>query len=286
MQRIDDLLRAGTTLSFEFFPPKTPEALATFREAFGDLATLAPDFASMTYGALGSTRTETEGLVNGLNADHAFPTMPHLTCVGHTREQLVRLITSYRDAGVKNILALAGDPPADGSDPGEFVYASELIPLIREIGDFAVGVAAFPEVHPRSASHAEDRARLLAKLDLADFALTQFFWETRHYVQLVEELEALGSTTPVLPSVMPMVSVPGIRRMTTMNGATFPPALDERMAAVDGDPEATRALGIDVAVELSRELLDYGVPGLHLCAMNRAASVRKITDRLGLRAAA
>lgn len=284
MQRIDDLLRGGTTLSLEFFPPRTPEALQAFRVAFDDLAKLAPNFTSVTYGALGNTRTETEELVNGLNADHEFPTMPHLTCVGHTRDELVRLITSYRDAGVKNILVLAGDPPADGSDPGEFVYAAELIPLIRDIGDFAVGVAAFPEVHPRSATRAEDRKHLAAKLELADFGMTQFFWETRHYVQLVEELDALGSTTPLIPGVMPMVSVQGVRRMTAMNGATIPTALDERMVAVDGNPEATRALGIDVAVQLCEELLKYGVPGLHLCSMNRAASVREVTDRLGLRA--
>ncbi|MDO9355077.1 MAG: methylenetetrahydrofolate reductase [Solirubrobacteraceae bacterium] len=286
MQRIDDLLRNGTTLSFEYSPPRTPEALEAFRAAFADLAGLAPNFSSMTYGALGSTRTVTEELVNGLNADYDFPTMPHLTCVGHTREELVGLITSYRDAGVQNILALAGDPPVDGNTVGDYVYAAELIALIREIGEFSIGVAAFPEVHPRSTSRAEDRQRLAAKLDLADFGMTQFFWDVRHYIDLVEELRALGNTTPLVPGVMPMVSVPGVRRMSAMNGTAIPDALEARMAAVDGDPEATRALGIEVAVELSTELLDYGVPGLHLYSMNSAASVREVTDRLGLRAPA
>ncbi|MDQ8043238.1 MAG: methylenetetrahydrofolate reductase [Solirubrobacteraceae bacterium] len=286
MQRIDDLLRSGTTLSFEFFPPKTDDGREAFETAFDDLAQLTPTFTSVTYGALGSTRSQTEELVNGLNAKHEFPTMPHLTCIGHTREELVELIASYRDAGVKNILALAGDPPTDGSDAGDFVYADELIALIRETGDFAVGVAAFPEVHPRSITREEDRERLAAKLELADFGMTQFFWDARHYADLVEELSVLGNTTPLIPGVMPMVSVPGTRRMTAMNGATIPAALDARMAAVDGDPEATRALGIDVAVELSAELLEHGVPGLHLYTMNRAASVREVTDRLGLRAPA
>jgi methylenetetrahydrofolate reductase (NADPH) len=286
MQRIDDLLRSGTTLSFEFFPPKTEEGRANFSTAFDDLAALAPNFTSVTYGALGTTRDITEGLVNSLNAEHGFPTMPHLTCIGHTREQLVELITSYRNAGVKNILALAGDPPADGSDAGDFVYADELIALIREIGDFAVGVAAFPEIHPRSPSREHDRERLAEKLAVADFGMTQFFFDVDHYTSLVDDLAALGNTKPLLPGVMPFVSVAGTRRMSAMNGVVIPDALAARMDEVEGSPEDTRALGIDVAVELSAELLERGVPGLHLYTMNRAASVREVTDRLGLRAPA
>lgn len=283
MQRIDDLLRSGTTLSFEFFPPKTDDGHAAFSEAFTDLAELSPSFSSVTYGALGTTRTQTEELVNGLNAEHGFPTMPHLTCIGHTRAELVSLITSYRNAGVRNILALAGDPPTDGSDAGDFVYADELIALIREIGDFAVGVAAFPELHPRSGSREEDRERLAAKLDVADFGMTQFFFDAQHYADLVDDMAALGVDKPLVPGVMPFVSVPGTKRMSAMNGCTIPDALLARMAEVDGDPDATRALGIDVASELSAELMEQGVPGLHLYTMNRAASVREVTDRLGLR---
>ncbi len=286
MQRIDDLLRSGTTLSFEFFPPKTDDGRDAFSAAFDDLATLSPSFASVTYGALGSTRSQTEELVNGLNAQHPFPTMPHLTCIGHTRTELVELITSYRNAGVRNILALAGDPPTDGSDAGDFVYADELIALIREIGDFSVGVAAFPELHPRSPSREADRERLAAKLELADFGMSQFFFDVDHYSTMVDEVAALGVTTPIVPGVMPFVSVPGTHRMAKMNGSTIPEALAERMAWVDGDADATRALGIEVAVELSAELLKRGVPGLHLYTMNRAASVREVTDRLGLRAPA
>jgi methylenetetrahydrofolate reductase (NADPH) len=286
MQRIDDLLRSGTTLSFEFFPPKTEAGLDAFSTAFRDLADLTPNFSSVTYGALGSTRDVTEELVINLNAEHGFPTMPHLTAIGHTRAELTELITSYREAGVKNILALAGDPPAEGTAEGDFVYADELIALIREIGDFSVGVAAFPEVHPRSSTREEDRKFLAAKLELADFGMTQFFWEPQHYADLVSELGELGNTTPLIPGVMPFVSVAGTRRMSTMNGTAIPDELSRRMAEVEDDPEATRALGVDVAVELSAALLEQGVPGLHLYTMNRAASVREVTDRLGLRAPA
>lgn len=281
--RIDDLLRQGTTLSFEFFPPKTPDAESAFGEAFNELAELSPTFSSVTYGALGSTRSQTEALVKGLNKEHPFPTMPHLTAIGHTRDELVELITSYRNAGIRNILALAGDPPADGSDEGDFVYAEELIALIREIGDFAVGVAAFPEVHPRSPDRAEDRRLLAEKLKTADFGMTQFFFNADHYASLVDELDALGVNTPLLPGVMPFVSVPGTRRMAALNGTEIPASLEPRLQAVDGDPEATRQLGVDVAVELSEALIKHGVPGLHLYTMNRAASVQEVTDRLGLR---
>ena len=286
MQRIDELLATGTTLSFEFFPPKTADGEAAFTTAFEDLATLEPSFSSVTYGALGSTRSQTEALVNGLNAKHAFPTMPHLTCIGHTRDELAELITSYRDAGVKNILALAGDPPENGDDAGDFVYAHELIALIREIGDFSVGVAAFPELHPRSDTREGDRRWLAEKLELADFGMTQFFWDASHYGALVDELAALGCTTPLVPGVMPLVSVPGTRRMSKMNGTAIPPELDAKMQLVDGDPEATRQLGVETAVELARDLLAQGVPGLHLYTMNRAASVREVVDELGLRAPA
>ncbi len=187
---------------------------------------------------------------------------------------------------MKNILALAGDPPADGSDDGDFVYATELIELIREIGEFSVGVAAFPEVHPRSTSREEDRQHLAAKLELADFGMTQFFWDAEHYVRMRDELSALGVDKPLLPGVMPFVSVPGTRRMSEMNGTDIPAALTERMppsTAIRRPPvrSASRSRWSS-----SGALLEEGVPGLHLYTMNRAASVREVTARLGLRTAA
>lgn len=284
MTRIADLLDKGPTWSFEFFPPKTPEGEVAFHAAVDELALLEPSFVSITYGALGSTRSTTRELVLRVDGEHSFPAMPHLTCVGHTRAELVELLEAYRDAGVENILALAGDPPIDGSDPGgDFTYATELVELVREVGDFSIAVAAFPELHPRSPDRATDRRFLAQKLEAVDFGMTQFFFDVEHYRSMVEELADLGCTTPVLPGVMPFVSVPGTRRMAAMNNVVIPPALQRRMDAVEGDPEATRQLGVEVATELIAELLELGVPGVHVYAMNRAVSIQEIYQRLGLR---
>ncbi len=283
MTRIADLLAAGRTVSFEFPPPKTPEALIAFDETMDDLAGLGPDFISVTYGALGTTRDTTRDVVVRVDKERDFPAMPHLTCVGHTREELTELLTHYREAGIDNVLALAGDPPADGSDPGgDFTYATELIELIREVGDFSVGVAAFPEVHPRSPDREADRRFLAAKLARADFAITQFFFDAADYRRMVDELDALGCTTPVVPGVMPFTGVAGVRRMSAMNGSVVPASLQARLDRVDGDREATRALGVEVATDLAAELLADGVPGLHLYTMNRAVSVRQVCTDLDL----
>ena len=282
MTKITDLLARGTSWSFEFFPPKTPEGLVSFDAAVADLASLEPTYISLTYGALGTTRDTTRDLVVRLDGEHPFPAMPHLTCVGHTRAELVELVTDYRRSGIGNILALAGDPPADGSDcGGDFTYATELIDLVREVGDFAVGVAAFPELHPRSPDRTTDRKQLAHKLAEADFGITQFFFDVAHYRQMLEELADLGCTTPVIPGVMPFVSVAGTRRMAAMNNTEIPDELNERLDAVDGDATATRRLGVEVATELVSELLELDVPGVHLYAMNRADSITEIYTRLG-----
>ncbi len=279
--RIDDLLRQGRTWSFEFFPPKTPDGEREFNRAVGELSTLSPSYVSVTYGALGGVRHLTRDVVLRVNAEHDYPAMAHLTCVGHTRAELSELLATYRDGGVQNILALAGDPTDDGRQ-GDFHYATELVELIRETGDFSVAVAAFPEGHPRSSDLAADRQRLADKLAIADFGLTQFFFDVDRYRALADDLDALGCDTPVIPGVMPFVSVAGTRRMAAMNGTTIPPQLAARMDAVADDPEATRRLGVAVATEIVERLLDLEVPGVHLYAMNRAQSIREIYANLGL----
>ena len=285
MTRIADLLAAGPTWSFEFFPPKTSEGMVSLIDTVEELSALKPDFVSVTYGAGGTTRSTTRDLVVKINQERAYPAMPHLTCVGHSRAELVSLLEDYRASGIHNVLALAGDPPADGSPAvGDFTYASELVELVHEVDHFTVAVAAFPELHPRSVDRAEDRRHLVAKLATADFGMTQFFWDVDHYRIMVEELVEAGSTTPVLPGVMPFVNVAGTRRMSAMNNTAIPTWLEERLDAVDGDPEATRKLGVEVATDLVASLLELGVPGIHLYAMNRAQSITEIYDNLGIKA--
>jgi methylenetetrahydrofolate reductase (NADPH) len=287
-QKISDLLVAGPTLSFEFFPPKTDEAERQLEKAIHELAPLRPSFVSVTYGAGGSTRDRTRDIVIEVNRSQPFPAMPHLTCSGHTRAQITELLDEYAAAGIHNILALAGDPPADGSEPdGDFTYATELVEMVRDHpGDFAIGVAAHPELHPRSdGDRAADRRWLAAKLAMADFAITQFFYEVDDYQRMIEELAVLGSSTPVLPGIMPpgAASLAGLKRMANMNGSVIPAALLERLEASADDAAALRAIGVEVATDLSGRLLDAGAPGLHLYALNRSESVLRIVDGLGLR---
>ncbi|WP_217914654.1 methylenetetrahydrofolate reductase [Miltoncostaea marina] len=283
MTLIGDLIAAGPTRSLEFFPPRTPQAEEQFGAALADLAPLGPSFASVTYGALGSTQSRTREIVIEMNAREPFPTMAHLTCVGHTRGDITRLLDAYAAAGVCNILALGGDPPADGSDPGgDFRHAIELVEVIREHGGgFGVGVAAHPDLHPRSADRASDRRHLAAKLTAADFAVTQFFFRVEAYERMLDELAALGCDRPVVPGVMPIVSVAGLRRMAAMNGTVIPPALAAALERVGDDPAAVADLGVEVATDLCLRLRDAGAPGLHLYTLNRAESVRRIWRNLG-----
>ena len=284
MTRIHELLDAGRTLSFELFPPKTDEAERMLEKAVVELAELQPSFVSVTYGALGSTRERTRDVVTRINHEQAFPAMPHLTCVGHTRADIAELLDHYGDHGVENVLALGGDPPADGSEAGgDYEHASQLVEQVRaHPAGFSIGVAAHPELHPRSPERDTDRRHLAAKLEAADFAMTQFFFSIEDYLRLVDELAELSCDKPILPGVMPVVSLAGLQRMAGMNGSVIPDPLLERLVAVGDQPAEIAKIGIEVATELGAALLAEDAPGLHLYALNRSAAVKQIHDNLGL----
>lgn len=283
MTRIVDLFEDGPTISLEFSPPKDDAAEQQLFDVVDELAVIEPSFTSVTYGALGSTRERTRDVVIELNRRHPFPTMAHLTCVGHTKGEVIELLDAYAAGGVENILALGGDPPTDGSPEGDFKHAAELVELVRDHpGNFSVGVAAHPEKHPRSPSFESDRRYLAEKLALADFGITQFFWTVEPYLRLVDELAALDCDTPVVPGVMLFINVHSMRRMAELNDAVVPDELWDRCLEVDGDPKAVRLLGTEVCADLSMQLLDAGAPGLHLYTMNRSVAAIDLVQRIGL----
>ena len=283
MTRIGDLLAAGPTYSFEFGPPRTPEAEERLEKTLIELEPLHPSFVSVTYGALGSTRDTTRRIVEHIARDTSMMPMPHLTCVAHRRDEVVSIVEGYRDAGLHNILALGGDPPAeDEAMPSDFEHATDLIEVVREVGDFSVGVAAFPEGHPRSPDLATDRRYLARKLEQADFGITQFFFRAEDYFRMRDDLAALGVEKPVLPGIMAFVNVDGLRRMSAMNGTVIPAELEPRLDQVAGDPPSVRELAVETCVPLIEELVAGGAPGVHLYTLNFARAAREIWGALGL----
>jgi methylenetetrahydrofolate reductase (NADPH) len=282
MAKIADLLAAGPTYSFEFPPPRNEEAVLKQQKVLLELEPLGPSFCSVTYGAGGSTRDNTLESVLYIHHHTSMVAMPHLTCVGQTRREIEGLLVRYREEGLDNVLALAGDPPLEGPDEGDFTYAVELIELARSTCDFSVGVAAFPEVHPKSPNRESDRRHLADKLRMADFAITQFFWTAEPYFRLVDELEALGVDTPVIPSLFPIINVATAKRFTALNGAAWPEWLDERLEPVADDAHEVRKIGVEVATQLGEELLAQDPPGLHLYTMNTSAAPKEVWTNLGL----
>ena len=286
MTRIADLLAKGRTYSFEFFPPKSDAEQATLVKTLRDLEPLGPSFVSVTYRGGAESRKRTFDLVTGMLRTTTLVPMAHLICVAHTRLELAEILVAYRGAGIENLMALGGDPPTDPADGlGELQHASELVELAHAIGGFSVGVAAQPGGHPLSVDRETDRDHLAAKLSLADFAISQFFFEASEYTGLVADLADRGVDKPVLPGIMPVTSLSSIPRMATM-GAAVPPWMVARLEEADrrGGNEAVRSEGVAVATELCEQLLEAGVPGLHFYTLNRSNGTREIYSALGLAA--
>ena len=283
MARIAELLAAGRTFSFEFSPPKSAAASMSLGRTIAELEPLGPSFVSVTYGAGGSTREHTRDTVLWVQRETNVPPMAHLTCVGHTRAEIEDIIATYVEAGIVNVLALAGDAPKDPADarPSDYTYATDLIEHLREISDLSIGVAAHPEGHPRSPDLATDRRYLAEKLRVSDFATTQFFFDIEHYISLVNDLADLGVTKPVVPGIMPVTNIGQVERMSELSGAAFPSWLRERLES-GKTPEDVRRIGVDAATELCAALLEAGAPGLHFYTMNKSTATRDIYTQLGL----
>jgi methylenetetrahydrofolate reductase (NADH) len=280
--RVADLMTQGRTRSFEFFPPKSDDESVVLERTLGALAALEPSFVSVTYRGGRESRRRTYELVTQIQSAGRITAMAHLICVGHRRDEMRDLLKNYLDAGVVNVMALGGDLPTDGSiDSSEFEYALDLVELVREIGDFCIGVGAHPQGHPRSSDRASDRRHLARKLELADFAVTQFFFEAHEWTELVDELGELGVEKPILPGIMPVTTLNGVKHMATM-GASVPPALVARLEAAHtrGGASAVREEGVRAATELCVELLDVGVPGLHFYTLNRSTATQEIHQAL------
>lgn len=285
MARISDLLAAGPTVSFEFFPPKNEAGWLSLGRAIGELESLEPDYVSVTYGAGGSTRTRTADLVSWVRRQTPISPMAHLTCQGHSKADIRNILIDYRAEGVENILALGGDPPAHGDAPSEsdYRFSLELVHDVQEFGGFSVGVAAHPELHPRSPDRASDRQHLATKLEYADFAITQFFFDIEHYLEMRDELAALGVHKPLVPGIMPISNLGQVTRMAHMSGADVPVWVVERVEKAGDDLDEAERIGVEIATELCARLMEEGAPGLHFYTLNRSWATRTIMGNLGLR---
>ncbi|MEY3168773.1 MAG: hypothetical protein RL421_16 [Actinomycetota bacterium] len=282
-------MSSAPTFSVEFFPPKDQHGEERLWGALHELHELSPDFVSVTYGAGGSTRDRTIRVTSEITSRTGIPTIAHLTCVGSTRDELISILQQYASSGITSILALRGDPEGGPSAPwtptlGGFNHADELVSLAREM-HFEVGVAAFPDIHPAShGNFAQDLSVLLEKEQRgATFATTQFFFDAERYFNLVKALRASGSNLDVYPGILPITNVSQLRRMADLSGTPIPSQIQNRIEEVSDDSLAVKQIGIEIAVELSTQLLDGGVPGLHFYTMNSAASTLEIVQRVGLR---
>ncbi|MCW2894040.1 MAG: methylenetetrahydrofolate reductase [Trebonia sp.] len=289
--RITDLLKTGRSFSFEFFAPKTEQGQRQFWDSVRRLEQLRPAFVSVTYGAGGSSRDGTVEVAGAIAEQTELNLVAHLTAVNHSVAELRNVIGSYASVGVRNVLALRGDPPGDPNGPwiprpDGFAHARQLVELLKSSGDFCVGVAAFPERHPRSPDEETDIRHFVEKCRAgADFAITQTFFYAEDYLRLRDRVTSLGCDVPIIPEIMPVTSLRMLERSIELSGCKVPVGLLDQLRAADarGDAATVRRIGIDYAARLSARLLDEQAPGLHFITLNASRATMEIYQLLGLR---
>lgn len=286
--RFPELIGNKPTFSFEFFPPKTPEAEQTLRQRATELSALRPAYVSVTYGAGGTTRGRTLRVVAELNRDLGLNAAAHLTCIGHTRSELIQILSELKEAGVQNLVVLRGDLPADEPDYTPPVdglhHANELVSLIRKhhANQFGIAVAGYPEMHPEAIDAEKDLEYLKKKVDAgSDAIITQLFFDNEDFYRFRDQCESAGITVPIVAGLMPIVSRAGILRMTKLCGAKIPTPLMRQLDDAGDDADAVRNIGIDWATDQSRDLISHSVRGIHFYTLNRSGATMEIYRRLG-----
>ena len=286
--KIGEILRKGVfSISFEFFPPKDEKGEKQLFDTIRKLERLNPTFVSVTYGAGGSTRDRTRNVVKKIHEETNLTVMAHLTCIAHTKEELIEILEDYKNIGIENILALRGDVPRDKPDwrppKGACKYAKELVKLIREKFNnyFSIGVASYPEGHPESPNLEWEVKYFKEKVEAgADFSITQMFFINEYYYRFVDMCKKAGINIPIIPGIMPITNFKQIKKFASLCGATIPQSLIEKLERVEDKPEEVKKIGIEFAINQCLDLIEHGVPGLHFYTLNKSDATLKIYEAI------